>query len=141
MAKQIYFEHLQHWLVLRVSVRDDPPDLWHSCIRGQRTSPSRSVLTRKPTWSFAGNLKSLAMEVMRFVSQTTTWHGTKDHLNFVYIDYPPHHGKSLLFDNLFIDDPTVCVLNATYKSGIPFKAEELRSPEGAISPARNRFSF
>ncbi|RYG65370.1 hypothetical protein EON64_12045 [archaeon] len=96
-------------------------------------APHRSLLTRKPDWSFAGNLKAKSDEIMELVSCTVeTGLGPKDDLPLIYISNPPRHGKSLLLDSLFQEDPAVCVLNATYNAGTFHREEEWSSPEGAV---------
>lgn len=116
-GKQVYFQALE----------------WSECKKETARAPSRSILTRKPDWSFAGNLKDKSNDIMTLVSYTVeTGIGTKDDLPLIYVSNPPRHGKSLLLDSLFSDDSSVCVLNATFNGGTSHREEEWYSPEGAV---------
>lgn len=116
-AKQVYFNALD----------------WSGIKEEDAKAPPRSMLTRRPDWSFAGNLISMSNEIMNLVSYTVeTGLGTKDDLPLIYVSNPPRHGKSLLLDSLFQDDPTVCVLNATLNAATSYREEEWSSPEGAV---------
>lgn len=113
-AKQVYYNALEIY---------PKPD----------SAPRRSLLTHKPDWAFAGNLEATSREIMDLVSYTVGFGlGTKEDLPLIYVSNPPRHGKSLLLDSLFQEDPTVCVLNVTYNAGTSHRAEEWVSPEGAV---------
>ena len=102
---------------------------------GNRFFPGRTALTKRPSWSFAGNLKEVASKIENEVSQTVPQgRGTKEHLPLIYISNPPRHGKSLLLDTLFSshDGKDVCVLNATYNAATSIEDNELKTPEGAV---------
>lgn len=87
------------------------------------SSPPRSLLTRVPTWPYAGNLRVLALTIESIVEKVvTSGLGTKDDLEFVYISNPPRHGKSLLLDTLFNSRTDICEI-------LP---DELDSVEGAL---------
>lgn len=65
---------------------------WLRSVSQVQNVPPRSLLTCKPSWSFAGNLRDVAADIMHCVSQVaSSGRGTKDDLPLVYISNPIHH--------------------------------------------------
>ena len=98
----------------------------------------RVHMAAEPSWSLAGDLRQVATDIERSISRVVVAPGAKDDKPLIYVSNPPRHGKSLLLDEVFRNDPNVCVISITYNNNTPIDALELASEQGAITCLCNR---
>lgn len=64
-----------------------------------------------------GNLQEIVYSIEKYLLEEPRGLIRKEVLPFLCVLNPPRHGKSLLLDTVFINQPDVIVLSITYNTG------------------------